>query len=373
MPPQISDLLPDPINIDTRGNAPTPAPPIDGAKSGGTLFWLESTAPAHLDPQQINASDEQAIGTVLFRRLTDYIEDPKGGRLTLVGDLATNTGESPDFGKTWTYHLRDGIRFSDGTPITSKDIAYGIARSFGPYGEHGPQLVQDALDPSGRYSGPDVGDPPGIATPDDRTIRFTLSTPHPEWPFLMALPTSIPVPRTRDSGARYEVEWVASGPYMLDGAYDRATTLILKKNPSWDPTSDPVRHQYLDRIVFDFRGGSREDQTIRLIADEGDDQYAVATAAVAPSQIERVQGDPTLMARTGHGPTATSDYIAINTSRVPDLTVRQALNWSFDRKAYAAAAGGDPFVLPATWILAPIMPGWQDYNFFSRLTATAMP
>src|SRR5262249_39698938 len=103
-------LVADPIHIDNRGDVSTPVLPIDGAKSGGTLFWLESTAPAHLDPQQINASDEQAIATVIFRRLTDYLEDPRGGALTLVGDLATNTGETTDGGKTWTYHLRDNVR-----------------------------------------------------------------------------------------------------------------------------------------------------------------------------------------------------------------------------------------------------------------------
>jgi len=143
-PPEniVEDLLPDAINVDTRGTAPAPAPPIEGARVGGTLFVLEAAAPEHLDPQQISTPDALTIGTVLFRHLTNYIEDPKGGRLQLVGDLATNTGETTDGGRTWTYHLRDNIAFQDGTAITSKDIAYGIARSFGTYGQHGPQLVQ---------------------------------------------------------------------------------------------------------------------------------------------------------------------------------------------------------------------------------------
>jgi len=178
-----------------------------------------------------------------------------------------------------------------------------------------------------------------VTIPDDRTIRFALSNPHPEWPFLMALPTSTPVPRARNTGASDESEFVASGPYMVDG-HGQTSTLVLTKNPNWEPGSDPIRHQYLDRIVVDFHGGSGEEQTNRLIADRGNDQYAVATAAVAPSKIEKVRTDPGLKARTGSAPTLTVDYIHINTSRVTEVKVRQALNWSFDRKAFVVAAGG---------------------------------
>jgi len=212
-----------------------------------------------------------------------------------------------------------------------------------------------------------------VTIPDDRTIRFALGNPHPEWPFLMALPTSTPVPRARNTGASDESEFVASGPYMVDG-HGQTSTLVLTKNPNWEPGSDPIRHQYLDSIVVDFHSGSGEEQTNRLIADRGNDQYAVATAAVAPSKIEKVRTDPGLKARTGSAPTLTVDYIHINTSRVTEVKVRQALNWSFDRKAFVVAAGGTEndaheahpptAALPATWILAPVVPGWKDYDAY---------
>jgi peptide/nickel transport system substrate-binding protein len=178
------------------------------------------------------------------------------------------------------------------------------------------------------------------------------------------MPTTTPVPKAKDSGAKYEAEWVASGPYMRDGAYDQTTKLTLKKNPNWDPKSDPIRHQYPDKIVLDFQGGNRDQQTQRMIADQGDDQTAVATAAVAQAQIAQVQGDPQLLARTGQSPTPFVDYININTARVTDLKVRQALNWSFDRTAFITAVGGSAVAGPATWIMAPIVPGWQDYDAF---------
>src|SRR6185369_900399 len=92
------------IVIDTKGTAPTPAAPIPNAKPGGTIYWLADGAPEHLDPTQMYVSDSLTIDTLLYRHLTYYIEDPNGGSLQLVGDLATNAGESSNEGKTWTYH-----------------------------------------------------------------------------------------------------------------------------------------------------------------------------------------------------------------------------------------------------------------------------
>jgi len=188
------------IQIDKEGKSPTPAPEVPGAKKGGTLTWLEDGAPEHLNPQNVYVTDASEMGTVMFRQLTSYIEDPNGGPLKLVGDLAKNTGEASADNKTWTYHLRDGIKFDDGTPITSKDIAYGISRSFGKQGENGPQYVQQALDPKKAYKFAAGTTAPGISTPDDKTIVFTFPDAHPETPYIMALYTSTPVPAAKDTG-----------------------------------------------------------------------------------------------------------------------------------------------------------------------------
>jgi peptide/nickel transport system substrate-binding protein len=352
------------IVIDTKGTAPTPAPPIPNAKPGGSIFWLEDGAPEHLDPQQIYVADSLTIETLLYRHLTNYIEDPNGGSLQLVGDLATNAGESSNGGKTWTYHLRDGIKFEDGTPITSKDVAYGIARSFGTYGEQGPQYLQNALNPKRDWT-PDKGDvPPGVTLPDDKTIVFNFESPHAETPYLAAEPTSAPVPKAKDDGAKYDADFVASGPYMRDGAYDQTTKLTLKKNPNWDPKTDPIRHQYADKFVFDFEAGNRDTMTQRLIADQGDDQTGLATYVVAQANIAQVQADPNLMKRVGVAPTPFVSYVNINTSRVTDVKVRQALNWSFDRGAMVTAVGGTAVAGPATWVDAPVVPGWKDYDAY---------
>jgi peptide/nickel transport system substrate-binding protein len=349
------------VVIDVAGTAVTPAPEVPGARPGGTLHWLQEGSPEHFDPQQIY--DALDLSTALFfRTLTGYIEGEGG--LRVVGDLATNAGESSDGGRVWTFHLRPGIAFDDGSPIRSADIAYAVARSFSAYGAGGPHYLQLALDPSGTYAGPygGGGPAPGVSTPDDRTIVFTFPVPHPEMPFISAMPTTSPVPQARDTGADYERTWVASGPYRRRSAVP-GESLVLERNPYWSPSSDPIRHQYPDLVAFDWTV-SRADQTARVRASVGEDAATVMTANVAPDQIAAVQADPALLARTLAGPTPTARYLNINTARVTDLTVRRALNLAFDRAGLVDALGGSAVASPSTTILAPTVPGYRSYDAY---------
>ncbi len=80
--------------------------------------------------------------------------------MLLVGDLATNPGTDVNKDcKVWEFKLRDGLKYEDGSAITSKDVAYGIARSFAPELNEGPHYIQQWLYPGGdaynaTYKGP---------------------------------------------------------------------------------------------------------------------------------------------------------------------------------------------------------------------------
>jgi peptide/nickel transport system substrate-binding protein len=108
----------------------------------------------------------------------------------------------------------------------------------------------------------------------------------------------------------------------------------------------------------------RNAQTQRLIADQGADAYAVMQADVAQASIAQVQGDATLSKRAIAGPTPFVDYVNINTSRVTDVKVRQALNYAFDRAALIKAMGGAAIEAPATTLMAPVVPGYKNYDAY---------
>ena len=63
------------------------------------------------------------------RALVMFKSAPGSGSDELVPDLAADLGKASDGGKTWTYTIRKGVKFDDGTPITSKDVTYGVERS----------------------------------------------------------------------------------------------------------------------------------------------------------------------------------------------------------------------------------------------------
>ncbi|MER7845960.1 ABC transporter substrate-binding protein [Kitasatospora sp. NPDC096077] len=351
--------------IDHQGAATAPASEVPGARRGGSVTLLADAPPEHMDPAQTYIGTTLAVATAFFHRaLTGYVEDPDNGVLTLVGDLATDAGRTLDGGLTWTYTLRDGLAFEDGTPISSADVAHAVARSFSELGDYGPQFIQRALDPERTYRGPgqDGRPAPGVTTPDARTIVFRLSEPYPDFPFFAATTTTTPVPADRAPGAEYETTWLSTGPYRRKeeqpGEY-----ILLERNPHWSPASDPIRRQYVDEVRWEF-GVDRTAQTERLAEPTEADATSIATTDVAPADILAIQVDPRKLERVLDGPTAYAMYVYINTQRVPDPDVRRALIYAFDRDSYVEAAGGPAAAEPATTILAPLLPGYRPYDAY---------
>ncbi len=112
------------IKFGDAADSTGPAAAVPGAKPGGSIEVLQRDSYAHLDPAQIYVSDEGSLATLIHRGLTGYkttTADGKGHEV--VGDLATDSGTTTDGGKTWKYTLKDGIKFADGTPITSRTYA----------------------------------------------------------------------------------------------------------------------------------------------------------------------------------------------------------------------------------------------------------
>ena len=110
----------------------------------------------------------------MHRRLTTWDIEP-GKEPRVVPDLATDTGKATDGGRTWTYTLKPGLKLSDGSPITSADIKYGLERSFAPELSGGLGYHKTLLVGGDNYTGPYKGkELDSIETPDDRTIVFKL-------------------------------------------------------------------------------------------------------------------------------------------------------------------------------------------------------
>ena len=96
-----------------------------------------------------------------------------------------------DSGKTWTYTLKDGLKFADGSAITTKDIKYGIERSFAPELSGGLGYHKSLLVGGDTYKGPYAGkELASIETPDDHTIVFHLKSSFGDWPWIVSMPAA---------------------------------------------------------------------------------------------------------------------------------------------------------------------------------------
>ena len=315
------------------------APGDAGAKpeKGGTLRILSESRTLNLDPAKSQSLAITSLGLV-HRRLTGW-QNAVGRPAKVVPDLA-DTGKTPDGGKTWTFVLQDGLKFSDGTPITSADVKWGVERSFAPAFGGGLGYHKDLLG-GGDYKGPFEGkELDSIETPDPKTITFKLTRPYGDWPWIASTPAFAPVPKGKGAEADYHERAVASGPYQV-GTYTKGVEVKLTRNPNWDPAKDQVRGGLPDEVVFQL-GQDASVVSQRLAADSGDDRFAFGSSFVSPAQLAQLQATPSAKSRVVTSKSGAVAYLALNTQKAPlnNLKVRQAFQYAVDKSAYQIASAG---------------------------------
>jgi peptide/nickel transport system substrate-binding protein len=307
-------------------------------RTGGTLRVV---APAidSLDPQRSYLPGVWNLMRLYTRTLVTYSSEP-GATDQLVPDLATDLGTPSEDGLSWTFTLREGVRFETGRPITSRDVKYGIERSFASdVVVGGPTYVVDLLDdPANPYAGPYQDEAPdrlglaAVETPDDRTIIFRLRAPQSDLPFVMALPSSSPVPVEADSGAGYGGDPVSSGPYAI-ASVDQATGILLERNPEWDPATDEVRTALPDRVIVRTgMTGLERDQAVLA----GSADIDLSGAGVQPATTSRLatEEDNPLLERVDGLTTGAVRMLALPTDVAPmsDPACRAAVAAAVDRR-----------------------------------------
>ncbi|WUT85129.1 ABC transporter substrate-binding protein [Streptomyces melanogenes] len=360
------------FGIGSKADSTGPAVPVEGAKPGGTAYDLDQAGFDYLDPGQQYVSDMLSLQLLYNRSLTGYKIDAKTGKTILVGDLATDTGTSSDGAKTWTYTLKDNLKFEDGTPITSKDIKYGIERLFADYQTQGPQYVQKwmlGVDYRKAYAGPYEGkELPDtvLATPNDKTIVFHFKEAHADAPYAMSMPNVSPVPKAKDDKQKYNNHPVASGPYKI-ADYKPGKSLAFVRNTNWDPKSDPIRNAYPDKWEFQL-GIAEPGLTNRMAAQSGPDKYAVNMSGSAdPSKMQTLTTDAQYKSRTVNEYQPYVEVMNINTKRITNPKVRQAIMYAFPMQQVQQAFGGGAQGELGTTLISPTVAGWQKFDPFGKL------
>jgi peptide/nickel transport system substrate-binding protein len=355
-----------------------------GGSSGGgadanTLYYL--TGPRlveHLDPQRMYVGrDISNMGRLTYRSLvTNPVTTDAKVSTTLVPDLATDTGTSSQGGKVWQFTLKDGVKWQDGKPVTCEDLKYGLSRGFatdvitgGPNYILGYLDVPKDKDGSPAYKGPytKVGqaDYDKAVTCDGNTITYRFNKPWPDFPLSVAsLRYADPYRADQDHGAKSEFSVFSDGPYKLQGTWDKSNGGTFVKNKEWDASTDSVRKQNVDKIVFK-QGIADEILTQRFISDSGNDKKAVTDRRIPPSFFSQITGD--VAKRATLNPSPYTDYLMPNFKTLTNPKVREALMLSTDTKGWITAGGGPKAYAPSQSIVAPTLIGAQPNPAFKDI------
>jgi peptide/nickel transport system substrate-binding protein len=337
-------------------------------KKGGIVKFADESSPDSVDPGDTYYGSQWDMIRLYGRALTMFVVAPGDASNKLVGDLAEDVGVASDGGKTWTYKLRKGVKFEDGTVITSKDVKYGIERSTDKTTfPDGPAYFDSMLAWPAGWAGPykskGMNTDSAISTPDDNTLVLHLKAPFAGMDYLAMTPQTIPVPVAKDTGAKYKQHVVASGPYMFD-SYQDGKSYVLKRNPGWDAATDPNRKALPDGIDMQMNVDA-EDIDNRLIS--GDVDIALAGTGVTAASQSRVLSDPTLKARADNATLSRLWYTSINPTVKPfdNIECRKAIEYGMDKTSYQTAYGG-PFSGGdlATTLMPPIVPGYQQFDLY---------
>ncbi|MFE3824237.1 ABC transporter substrate-binding protein [Streptomyces sp. NPDC059092] len=337
-------------------------------KKGGTVTYEHSSGPDSLDPGNTYYGWVQNFSRLYGRSLVTF--KPAAGKegLTVVPDLATSLGKGSPDAKTWTYTLRKGVKFQDGTEITSADVKYAIERSnFAPEAiSNGPTYFKAYLEGGDKYKGPYKDKSPeglkSIETPDKYTITFKLNKPFADMDYLAAFSQTAPVPQKADTGAEYVQKIVSSGPYKFD-SYSESRGATFSRNPEWDPATDPIRKALPDKIELKFNvNASTVDE--HLLSD-------TITADIAGTGLQsktqpKVLVKPAEKARTDNPYAGALAYLAMNVNVKPfdNIECRKAVQYAINKAGVVDAVGGSVKGDPATTMIPPSVAGYKKFDLY---------
>lgn len=302
-------------------SAPTAAASTGASGGQVTFYW---TKPVTIHPLFSSSGVEQGVERQMFGalvRMTDNLE--------AIPDLAEKIDVSPD-AKVYTFTLKKGLKFSDGKPLTAKDVVFTYERAVdkrtGSYWR--ARLL--AIEGAAEYGDQKADTIKGLETPDDYTIKMTLTTPDATWPLtigdfagLSILPKHILESTAPDQMAKAPFAFAptpSAGAFVFE-EWKADQYLLIKRNQ--DYAGGPKAK--LDRIICKVL--TQQDVGIAQL-EKGE----IDLMSVPVTEAERLRKNPTLNVVSVPSPSVS--FIAFNLDRpfLKDKRVRQAMAHAIDRE-----------------------------------------
>jgi len=342
---------------------PTGPPTRRAPGRANVLRVAEPMDPSSLDPAIAYDTVSWAYVRLLYAGLLDYDDG-----VNLVPAIAERLPDiSPD-GRTYTYTLRAGIRFSNGREVTAEDFVYAIERVLDPHtkspGEGfyrsivGARDFQAAREQEREEAGADGSrerriEPTrvrGLSAPTSRTLRIQLEAPDLAFLNVCALPFAFAVPReaVEQYGDDFFCHPVGAGPYALS-AWERGKRLRLDRNPRYNLAAPPP----LSGIDVMIGGDSLVHQ---MMFERGE---LDANEDLPAPDFVRITTDPRWQPYLVTAPLNRTVYLPMNCEMEPftDVRVRRAMNYAVDKTRLLRTINDRG--VPATGVLPRQMPGFN--------------
>lgn len=272
-------------------------------QTGGTLIYAAGADPDSLDPANTDSNPGEAIGRMMNNFLVRF-----DAKLNLVPDLATKWSQSTD-GLTWTFTLRKGVKFHDGTPFNAEAVKYNFERFLGPEKPLKSSLHIPIIK--------------SVEVVDEYTVRFHLKVPFAF--FLNNLAhsaTAMVSPAAHKKwGKDLTLHPVGTGPFKFV-EWVRGDRVVLERNDDYFE-GKPRLDKIIVRTV-------REDSARVLGLEAGDNDLIVR---IPPEEVPRLMREGRVRIYAEQSNRALR--LGMNVSKKPfdDLRVRQALNYAVDKES----------------------------------------
>lgn len=310
------------------------------AGSDRYLVWRLNKEPKLWDPTNNSESISDAIVKQLFEGLTVSTSDGfKPG-------IAESWDVSED-GKTYTFHLRDDAKWSDGDPVTAKDFEYSWRRICDPdYASEALQAITDYVVGGQEYfDGTGSYDDIKATAIDDYTFEVVLKNVTPYFPQLVANDVYLPIKKdvVEAAGEGWEKKpetCVSNGPFMLE-EYQVGSHFLFKKNPNYYD-ADSVKLAGIKAVII------TDDNTAYQAYQAGEIDVMDNLPSEQIPQI--VAEDPNVIVSADTG----AQFMNFNVDKAPtdNVHVRKAIAYAIDRKQIVEQVLKDGSV-PASGFIAP--------------------
>ena len=347
------------------GASSSSSPSGSASHRGGTFTMVWSGVGTSIDPQ-VDYDQNWQILVMTNDGLTAWKRVNGTAGSQLVPDLATAIPVPTNGGKTWLFHIRPGIHYSNGALLTPTDVTASIEREFKIHGP-GTSFLSQIVGASACAKSPKTCNlAQGVAADNGAgTVTIHLTSPDPLLPEQLALPLTDVLPAGTPIKESVSQPVPASGPYMIK-SYDPNQQMTLVRNPKfhqWSALAQPAG--YPNEIVMKI-GLPIEEETTEVEQGEADWMYDQPAS-------DRLNEIATKYPKQVHvNPVPQLYYMALDTRTPPfnNLKARLAVNYATDRGAIIKLWGGPGVAEPSCQILPPNFPAYEPYCPYTKNPGT---